>query len=92
MEKSDRKLAKVSGLIMIVSALGISLLNVLERNPFDSYIMPFILLMVGMVYLLRKTENEQRSLQIGKKQKRIVIATLSISLVGGIVVMLLTLL
>jgi len=92
MEESDRKLTQVSGLIMIVCALGISLLNVLERNPFDSYIMPFILLMVGTIFLLRKAEKEQRKLQVSKMTRRILIATSFISLVSGIVVMLLTLL
>jgi len=92
MEKPDRKIVQGSGLIIIVCALGISLLNALVRNPLDSYIMPFILLMAGVIFLLRKPEVEHRKLLIGKATARILIATLSISLVGGIVLLLLTLL
>ena len=91
MKTSDKVKIKIPGIITIVSALVMVLFHALQGHRMDSYIMPFILLMFGILILLRKPEPESQMPGLEKSTRRIVLAALSISLIAGIVVMVLTL-
>jgi len=58
----------------------------------DSFISPAILLLLGIFFLNKKPDEETRQISISPTAKKILIATLSISLVSGIIVMLVTIL
>jgi len=89
MQKTKNGTVKISGIIISICALGITILNAVQGNNMDSYIMPFILLMLGMSLLFRKQGEEKAQIKLGKRPRRIVIAALSISLLSGILMMLL---
>jgi len=88
MTTSKKGSARISGIITIACALGITILNIIQNNNVDSYIMPFILLMIGLFFLFPKPAEESVKIKMGKVARRIVIAALSISLIAGILVML----
>jgi len=90
MKTSDKVKIKIPGIITIVSALVLVLFHALQGHEMDTYIMPFILFMFGILILLRKPEDEIRKPRLEKSTRRIVLAALSISLIAGIVVMVLT--
>ena len=73
---------------MIVCSLGIAGLHLFQGHPLDSFILPFILLLFGNMVLLGKPDDAGSELKMGKKVEGIVFATLSITLIAGIVVML----
>jgi len=81
---------KISGSITIACALGITILHVLQGENLDSYILPFILLMLGISFLFRRPTSENRQIKMSRTARKIVIAALSISLVAGILTMLLS--
>lgn len=91
METSEKVIAKLPGIITLVCAAAMVLFHALQGHGMDAYILPFILIMCGINILLRKPEEERKKVKMGKSSRRITIAALSISLVAGIVVMLLTL-
>jgi len=91
METSDKVSAKIPGIITIVSAAAMVVFHVLQGHEMDSYILSFILLMLGIIILLRKPEEVSPGVKIGKTTGRIILSALSISLVAGIVVLLCTL-
>ena len=77
METSKKRFLNISGIITVFCALGMVVLHVLQKQGLDSYIMPVVLLMFGILVLTRKPDEESRKLEIGKTAGRIVIATLS---------------
>ena len=91
MESSDKVIAKIPGIFTIVSAVAMAVFHALQGHQMDSYILPFILLVFGISILLRKPEEEIRGPRLEKSTRRLVLVALSISLVAGIMVMVLTL-
>jgi len=92
METAKKRIASVYGIIIIVCAIGMVILHLIQKQELDSYILPFVLLMTGIVILTRKPDEESKKLDISKPAGRFIIATLSISLISGIIVMLFALL
>lgn len=91
METSEKIVIKIPGIITVVSAVAMVLFHALQGHGMDSYILPFILFMLGIIILLRKPEVESKRTRMGKTARRITIAALSLSLVAGTVVLLQTL-
>ncbi len=91
METAKTNFGKVSGVIVMICAIGLTILNIFFNKNFDSYIMPFILLMAGIIFLVRVQSEESRQITVSPKKQKILIATLSISLVAGIVTLIITL-
>lgn len=86
MEATKVNLSKISGVIIMICALGIAAVNIiLKENP-DSFIMPFILFVVGISFISKKQSAETKQPVISAKKQRIILATLSISLIAGIVI------
>lgn len=54
MESKKRKVSRVMGLITVICAMGMAILNIIQGKPFDDYIMPVIFLAVGISFLTRK--------------------------------------
>lgn len=92
METSEKVIIKLPGFITIVSAVATIVFHALQGHEMDSYIMPFILLIFGISILFRKPGEESKKIKMEKSTRRITITALSISLVSGVIVMLLTLL
>lgn len=91
METSSRNFKVVSGVTIIICAIFMIALNIIAKENMDSYIMPFILLWLGVLFLTRKSDEERPQISMSPKKRMFMIASLSISLVGGIVALVFTL-
>lgn len=92
MKSESTQTKKLLGIIIIACASAITILNInLGAEPSNS-ILPFILLMFGIIILNQKTVKQKPVNQMNMRKRIIVISTLSISLVVGIVVFVVSLL
>lgn len=91
MDTTKTNVTKVCGVIMIVCASAVAVLNLSLSKNTDSYIMSFILLIPGILFLVRKQSAESRQMAISLKKRKIIITTLSVSLVAGIATLIITL-
>lgn len=86
----ELKIRKTLGIITTASAIGILIINYLSHRGLDSFIMPFILLCFSVIMLFGKQTKEAAPMKLNKKHRKIILSIVSITLVSGIVVFLIT--
>lgn len=79
------------GAIIVVCAIGIMILNYFTNKGFDSYIIPFILLPFSVTVFLAKHKKEKTDIRLSKKQQKIILPIVSVTLIAGIITFLTTL-
>lgn len=70
----------------MICALAMAALNIFLNKDLDSFIMPFIFFMLGITSITIKQSAETKQPKISAKKQKIILATLSISLIAGIVI------
>ena len=88
----ESKSRKIFGAIIAAGAIGISILNYVNSEDLDAYLMPFILLWLSVIIFLPKTKQEKKQKEISKKTQRIILSIVSVALVTGIIAFCVTLL
>jgi len=91
MQTQKLSFSKVSGIIVIGCAIAIIVIKYLTQGDLDSYIMPFMLMCMGVVFLSRKNKEEEKPFYMSPKQARIAMAIVLVSLIAGIIVFFLVL-
>lgn len=91
MESKKRKVSRVMGLITVICAMGMAILNIIQGKPFDDYIMPVIFLAVGTSFLTRKQTEETVGIKVSAKRHKILLASSFVVFLGGIVTLIITL-
>jgi len=90
METTKKNFSRVSGIIILVCTLGITILKISQGQDMESYFMPFFLLMMGLMFTFRKATGAEKQPELRMRRPKLVIAALSISLIAGIVVLIIT--
>jgi len=90
MDAEKAKFRKACGLIMIICASAVAVLNLALNKNTDNYIMPLILLIPGILFIIRKQSEESRQILLSPKKRKIIVTTLSLFLVAGIVTLIST--
>ena len=65
METTKANFSRVAGVIIMICAMGMTALNIFLNKNMDSYIMPFILLMLGIMFISRKQKVFAKSPSTG---------------------------
>ncbi len=73
------------GTIIVVSSIGMILLNYLTNGNNDSYIMPFILLCFSIIVFFTKPKKEETQKKISKTQKNVILPIASVASIAGII-------
>lgn len=92
METKTKNSNKVLGIIITACAVGIMIVKYFTHGNLDSYIMPFVLFCVGMVFYNQKPIKQTSELiEPGSTKGKVVLALTSLALISGVVVFILTL-
>jgi len=83
MQTQKLSFSKGSGIIVIGCAIAITVIKYLTQGDLDSYIMPFILLCMGVVFMSQKEKVEKKPFNLSTKQARISMAIVLVSLIAG---------
>lgn len=85
MNTKNKDFGKVAGVITIISAIGIMIVKMMTDNEPDSYIMPVVLLCLGVVFIGINSEKTSVYNKMSPKTRNISITALIICLIVGIV-------
>lgn len=85
METKNVNLRRVLGIIIVVSAIGIMILKYFTFKSYDDFIMPIILVGMGIMFTFMKPEEEKKQIVLSRRKQFILVSTLSIVVVAGII-------
>ncbi len=92
MDTKKKNLTKVLGIITILSAIGIIVLNYFTKEDFlDSLIIPCLLIWLGTIFITRKQKGAEE-IKLSDKNKKILLSGSLIALIAGIATFFLTVL
>ena len=92
METKKLNFSKIAAIIIAVCAIGIIIIKYFTNGDMDSYILPFILLFVSVVFFSQKPKKEVKQVDVNSTKGRIILFLASIAFVSGVVVFFSTLL
>ncbi len=85
METMKVNTVRTLGIVIIISALAIGALKYYTEGDIDSYMMPFILFCMGVVFVTKKSAEKPKQIRLKPHQARIALWVGTIVLIMGII-------